>query len=54
VTAGRSREELGDEATGAGGRDIRPIGRVENPRPLTEYDPDHPCIIAIYDLEDAG
>jgi len=50
----RGREELGDEATGAGGRDIRPIGRVENPRPLTEYDPDHPCIIAIYDLEDAG
>ncbi len=50
----RGREELGDEATGAEGRNIRPIGRVEDPKPLTEYDPDHPYIIAIYDLEDAG
>jgi arylsulfatase A-like enzyme len=50
----RGREELGDEATGAEGRNIRPIGRVDDPKPLTEYDPDHPYIIAIYDLEDAG
>ncbi|MFW6189159.1 MAG: sulfatase [Planctomycetota bacterium] len=50
----RGREELGDEATGAEGRNLRPIGRVEDPEPLTEYDPDHPYIVAIYDLEDAG
>ncbi len=50
----RAREELGDAATGAEGRNIRPIGRVDDPKPLTEYDPDHPYIIAIYDLEDAG
>ncbi len=50
----RGRRELGDEATGAEGRNLRPIGRVDDPEPLTEYDPDHPYIIAIYDLEDAG
>jgi hypothetical protein len=27
---------------------------VPDPKPLTEYDPDHPYIVAIYDLEDAG
>lgn len=43
------REDLGDEATGATGKNVRPIGRVNNPKPLTEYDPNHPYIIAMYD-----
>ena len=48
------REDIGDKAVGAGGANCRPIGAVENPEPLTKYDPDHPYIIAMYDLPDAG
>jgi arylsulfatase A-like enzyme len=43
------REDIGDVLTGATGRNCRPIGRVANARPLTEYDPDHPYMVAIYD-----
>ena len=48
------REDIGDKATGADGAHCRPIGAVDNPQPLTRYDPNHPYIIAMYDLEDAG
>lgn len=48
------RRDLGDAATGVIGEDIRPIGRVDNPKPLTEYDPDHPYIIAMYDKHHRG
>jgi arylsulfatase A-like enzyme len=48
------RKDLGDSATGDEGANCRPIGRVDNPAPLTEYDPEHPYIIAIYDLTDVG
>ena len=48
------REDIGDKAAGAEGANCRPIGVVENPEPLTEYNPNHPYIIAMYDLEDAG
>ena len=48
------RDDLGDAAVGAEGANCRPIGQVENPDTLTHYDPDHPYIIAMYDLEDAG
>ncbi len=41
------REDLGDSAAGVEGRNCRPAGRVEHPRPLTEYDPNHPYIIAM-------
>jgi len=27
----------------------RPCGRVENPQPLTTYDPEHPYMVAMYD-----
>ena len=30
---------------------LGPSRRVENPSPLTAYDPGHPYIVAIYDLE---
>ncbi|MHC4252762.1 MAG: sulfatase family protein [Planctomycetota bacterium] len=49
-----AREDLGDEGTGAAGANCRPIGRVEDAKPLTEYDPEHPYIVAMYDIEDAG
>jgi arylsulfatase A-like enzyme len=48
------RRDLGDSATGALGENVRPLGRVDNPDTLTHYDPDHPYIIAMYDLRDRG
>ncbi len=48
------REDLGDESMGMAGANRRPPGRVANPRTLTEYDPDHPYMAAMYDKEDRG
>ena len=48
------RRDLGDSATGAAGENVRPLGGVDNPDTLTHYDPDHPYIIAMYDLRDRG
>lgn len=48
------RKDIGDMALGIEGENIRPIGVVDNAKPLTEYNPDHPYIIAMYDKEDAG
>lgn len=52
--AERARESLGDERLGRVGSEIRPIGRVDDPAPLTTYDPDHPYVVAEYDLADRG
>lgn len=49
-----ARVDLGDEARGITGRDVRPIGKVDDPVPLTEFDPDHPYFMAEYDLPDRG
>lgn len=46
------REDLGDEAEGVVGKNVRPAGRVSNPQHLTRYDPSHPYIVAQYDLSD--
>ena len=46
--------ELGDEATGIAGKNVRPAGRVDNPDTLTHYDPEHPYIYAEYDKGDRG
>ncbi|SVB21785.1 uncharacterized protein METZ01_LOCUS174639, partial [marine metagenome] len=54
VKAAVCREDLGDSLHDMEGANCRPPGRVDNPKPLTEYDPDHPYIIATYDLKDAG
>ncbi len=48
------RDDLGDTFTGKAGRNVRPAGRVENAKPLTEYDPEHPYIIAMYDRNEVG
>lgn len=48
------RAELGDSLSGAQGADRRPVGYVADPRPLAEHDPNHPYIIAMYDLPDRG
>ena len=49
-----ARADLGDEATGVVGAGVRPIGRVDDPRPLTTFDPDHPYYAAEYDLPHRG
>jgi len=46
------REDLGDDACGKEGKGVRPIGRVDNPDTLTHYDPNHPYMIAMYDLKE--
>ena len=48
------RQDIGDDAAGIEGKNIRPAGRVENPETLTHLDPDHPYIIAMYDLKERG
>lgn len=46
------RRDIGDEATGVQGRNVRPVGRVNHPETLTIYDPEHPYIVAEYDVGD--
>ncbi len=48
------RRDIGDEATGIRGENIRPAGRVDYPDTLTHYDPEHPYIVAMYDSKDRG
>ncbi len=52
--AERARTSLGDARLGLVGADTRPVGRVDNPSPLTRYDPEHPYYMAEYDLSDRG
>ena len=52
--ADRLRAALGDARLGIDGTGVRPIGRLADPRPLTEYDRDYPYLIAEYDLSDRG
>jgi len=48
------REDLGDAFTGTKPKNVREIGRVENAKPLTFYDENHPYIIALYDRNEIG
>lgn len=50
----RYRKTLGDSITGIKGSEERACGFVENPVALTEYNPNHPYIIAMYDKDDMG
>ncbi|MEE2658720.1 MAG: sulfatase [Candidatus Latescibacterota bacterium] len=52
--ADRGKHDLGCVASGIEGTGCRPPGHVDNARPLTEYDPEHPYIIAMYDLTEVG
>ena len=49
-----ARQSLGDARLGITGDDRRPLGRVDDPVPLTTYDPSHPYFQAEYDLSDRG
>lgn len=48
------RKKLGDQTSGVCGEECRPCGQVDEPKPLTTYDENHPYIIAFYDKDDAG
>ena len=48
------RDDIGDAALGVIGRNRRHVGRVDNPVTLTTYSPDHPYMVAMYDLSDRG
>ena len=48
------RADLGDASSGMAGKLVRPAGRVENPKPLTCYDENHPYIVSMYDKTDRG
>jgi len=50
----RYKTKLGDSLSGTEGSESRKCGYVENPVTLTEYDPNHPYIIAMYDKDDMG
>lgn len=46
------REHLGDDRLNRQGNEIREVGLCNDPKPLTEYDENHPYMIAYYDLAD--
>ncbi len=48
------REEIGDSVHGKTGTSCRPVGRVDNARPLTSFDENHPYYMALYDSADVG
>jgi len=48
------RQDIGDGACNVQGRNVRAIGRVDVADTLTHFDPEHPYIIAMYDLKDRG
>jgi hypothetical protein len=52
--AERFRADLGDARLGRTVSGVRPVGRVDDPGPLTTFDPDHPYYVAEYDLGDRG
>jgi arylsulfatase A-like enzyme len=54
IHAEHARATLGDARTGTAGADVRPIGRVDDPRPLTGFDLDDSAHVAEYDLSDWG
>ena len=48
------RKDIGDKATATKGENTRPVGKVTNPKVLSHADPNHPLIIAMYDINDRG
>ena len=48
------RNALGDTFTKTVGAGVRPIGKVDDPKPLTCYEEDYPYIIPMYDKVEAG
>jgi len=46
------RRDIGDAASGAKGENVRPCGMAAEPKPLTEFDPTNPYMVAMYDWGD--
>jgi arylsulfatase A-like enzyme len=46
------RADIGDAVTGEEGANCRPPGLVDDPKPMTEFDPDNPYMVAMYDWGD--
>ncbi len=46
------RQTLGDRRLDRIGSQVRDVGECKNPRTLTEYDENHPYMVAYYDLAD--
>lgn len=49
-----ARADLGDAVLGVEGSARRPVGMVDDPQKLGEFDPEHPYYMAEYDLADRG
>ncbi|MCA1809544.1 MAG: sulfatase [Lentisphaerae bacterium] len=52
MAAEEFRRMFGDRRLNRAGTEIREAGACQNPKPLTEYDKNHPYMIAYYDLAD--
>ena len=54
ILADEFRKTLGDKYLDIKGEEVRPANRVDNPKPLTEYDENHPYMYAEYDKGERG
>lgn len=52
--ADEARQDLGDAVQGIAGSGVRSVGRVENPVPLTTFQPGQPYYLEEYDLPHRG
>lgn len=48
------RKDIGDNAVGIIGENVRSAGCVKNPNTLTCFDPEHPYMMAMYDTNERG
>ena len=46
-----ARTDMGDDLNSAEGKNTRPVGKVDDPKFITSFDPEHPYIIAEYDMD---
>ena len=54
VSINDCRKELGDKSLNMNGTEVRPAGRVKNPKPLTKFESNHPYMYAEYDKGERG
>ena len=54
ILADEFRKSLGDKYLDIKGKEVRPANRIDNPKPLTEYDENHPYMYAEYDKGERG
>lgn len=54
ILADEFRKSLGDKYLDIKGEEVRPANRIDNPKPLTKYDENHPYMYAEYDKGERG